>query len=222
MNIDGLGPANIETLLDKGFIKGVADLYFLHEHEEELIKLERMGKKSIENLLNSIVKSKDNNIDRLIFGFGIRHIGLRAAQLLSENYENIEELKNAALEDIAKIPEFGEKMAQSVVLFFKQDQTLDTLAKLSSAGVNLISSGKKKLKDSRFQGLTFVLTGTLPTYGRSEAGEIIESFGGKISGSVSKKTDFVLAGEEAGSKLIKAQQLGVKVIDELEFNRMTE
>lgn len=222
MNIDGLGPANIETLLDKGFIKGVADLYFLHEHEEELVKLERMGKKSIENLLNSIVKSKGNNIDRLIFGFGIRHIGLRAAQLLSENYENIEELKNASLEDIAKIPEFGEKMAQSVVTFLKQDQTLDTLTKLSSAGVNLISSGKKKLKDSRFQGLTFVLTGTLPTYARNEAGEIIESFGGKISGSVSKKTDFVLAGEEAGSKLIKAQQLGVKVIDEMEFNRMIE
>ncbi|MCX7710319.1 MAG: NAD-dependent DNA ligase LigA [Clostridia bacterium] len=220
MNIDGLGPAIIEVLLDKGFIKEIADLYTLQERKDELVKIERMGKKSVENLLNSIEKSKLNNIDRLIFGFGIRHIGLRAAQLLSENFESMDALKEASFDDILRIPEFGEKMAQSVVTFFNQEQTRDTIEKLRKSGVNLTSAGKKQLKDNRFEGLTFVLTGTLPTYSRSEAGEIIESFGGKTSGSVSKKTDYVLAGEEAGSKLDKARQLGVKVIDEEEFSRM--
>jgi len=222
MNIDGLGPAIIETLLNKGFIKGIADLYYLHNRKEELISLERMGKKSIEILLNSIEKSKSNNIDRLIFGFGIRHIGLRAAQLLSENFESMEALSSARVDDIVSIPEFGQRMAESIVIFFKQDQTKDTIDKLQKAGVNLKSSGKKKIKDNRFEGLTFVLTGTLPTYGRKEAGEIIESFGGNTSGSVSKKTSFVLAGEEAGSKLDKARELGIKIIDEDEFKKMIE
>ncbi len=222
MNIDGLGPAIIQTLLDGGFIRGIADLYYLHERKSELESIERMGKKSVENLLNSIEKSRQNNIDRLIYGFGIRHIGLRAAQLLSENFESIDALRQAPVEEIAGIYEFGEKTAQSVVTFFKQEQTTDTIEKLRAAGVNLISSGKKKLKDTRFEGLTFVLTGTLPTYSRTEASGIIESYGGKTSGSVSKKTDYVLAGEEAGSKLDKAQQLGVKVIDEAEFRRMAE
>lgn len=222
MNIEGLGPAIIDALLDKGFIKGVADLYYLHLRKDELINMERMGKKSIENLLGSIEKSKENNIDRLIFGFGVRHIGLRAAQLLSENFGSVDDLMKAGVEDVVRIPEFGEKMAQSVIHFFKQDQTLDTVEKLRLAGVNLKSHGKKEIKDNRFEGLTFVLTGTLPTYTRDEAGKIIESFGGKTSGSVSKKTSFVLAGEEAGSKLDKANQLGVRVIDEEEFRKMIE
>jgi DNA ligase (NAD+) len=222
MNIDGMGPAIVKMLLDGDFIKEIADLYYLHQRKEELVTIERMGKKSVENLLNSIDKSRQNNIDRLIYGFGIRHIGLRAAQLLSENFESVDALMQAPVEEIAQIYEFGEKTAQSVSLFFKQEQTIDTVNKLRDAGVNLVSSVKRKLRDSRFEGLTFVLTGTLPTYGRSEASEIIESFGGKTSGSVSKKTDFVLAGEEAGSKLDKAMQLGVKVIDEDEFKRMIE
>jgi DNA ligase (NAD+) len=222
MNIDGLGPAIIESLLDKGFIKGVADLYYLHLRKEELIQLERMGRKSVENLLNSIEKSRKNNIDRLIYGFGIRNIGLRAAQLLATNFESMDTLAVAPLEDIVKIHEFGEKTAQSVVVFFQQEQTADTLLKLREAGVNLTSFGRKQIKDNRFEGKTFVLTGTLPTYSRSEAGEIIESFGGKISGSVSKKTSYVLAGEEAGSKLDKAKELGVAIIDEEELRRMIE
>lgn len=222
MNIDGLGPAIIQTLLDKGFIREIADLYHLDSRKAELTGIERMGKKSVENLLNSIEKSKQNNIDRLIFGFGIRHIGLRAAQQLSEAFSSIDELMEANAEDIVKISEFGEKMAESVAIFFKQQQTKDTVEKLRAAGVNLLSAGKKKLVDTRFEGLTFVLTGTLPTYSRSEAGEIIEGFGGKTSGSVSKKTDYVLAGEEAGSKLDKARQLGVKIIDEAEFRKMIE
>ena len=220
MNIDGLGPAIIETLLEKGFIKEISDLYYLYLRQEELVKIERMGKKSTENLLNSIEKSKGNNIDRLIFGFGIRHIGLRAAQLLSENFESVDALMEVCPEEVVNIPEFGEIMAKSVVAFFRHEQTRDTVEKLRKAGVNLKSSGKKQLKDSRFEGLTFVLTGTLPTYGRNEAGSIIQSFGGKTSGSVSKKTDYVLAGEDAGSKLEKAVQLGVKVISEEEFVEM--
>lgn len=222
MNIDGLGPAIIEALLGKGFIKGIADLYFLHNRKDELIALERMGKKSVENLLNSIEKSKGNNIDRLIFGFGIRHIGLRAAQLLSENFEGIDEITGASVEDVWNIPEFGEIMARSVVEFFHHPQTVDTLDKLRDAGVNLKSTGKKVLKDTRFEGMTFVLTGTLPTYSRNEAGKIIESFGGKVSGSVSKKTTYVLAGEDAGSKLDKAVKLGIQVIDEQEFEKMLQ
>jgi DNA ligase (NAD+) len=222
MNIDGLGPAIIEELLNKKFIEGVADLYYLYQKKDELVKMERMGKKSIENLLNSIEKSKKNNIDRLIFGFGIRHIGLRAAQLLSENFGSIDELKNANVEDIIRINEFGEIMAQSIVRFFRQEQTLDTLEKLRAAGVNFTSLGREEFKDNRFQGLTFVLTGALAAYTRSEASRLIESYGGKVSGSVSRKTDYVLAGEDAGSKLEKARQLGIKVIDEEEFKKMIE
>ncbi len=222
MNIDGLGPAIIDTLLNKGFIKEIADLYYLHQRKEELVNLERMGKKSVENLLNSIDKSKNNNIDRLIFGFGIRHIGLRAAQLLSENFESIDTLMNVSVEEVQNIAEFGEIMARSVVEFFHHPQTIDTVNKLREAGVNLQSQGKKQVKDNRFEGMTFVLTGTLPTYSRGEASEIIESYGGKTSGSVSKKTTYVLAGEEAGSKLDKARQLGVSIIDEEEFRKMVE
>lgn len=222
MNIDKMGPAIVNTLLEKGFIKGVADIYYLHLRKDELVKLERMGKKSVENMLNSIDRSKQNNIDRLIYGFGIRNIGLRAAQLLAENFESVDALAQAEEEDILKINEFGEISAKSVVSFFRQDQTKDTIEKLRAAGVNLRSSGRRQIADTRFEGLTFVLTGTLPTYSRSEASEIIAGFGGKTSGSVSKKTDYVLAGEEAGSKLEKALQLGVKVIREQEFREMIQ
>lgn len=220
MNIDGLGPAIIETLLNKGFISGIADLYYLHEGGEELVKIERMGEKSVLNLLNAIERSKANDIDRLICGFGIRHVGLRAAQLLAKNFESIDALIKAKVEDICKISEFGEKMANSIVLFFKQKQNVETINRLGNAGVNLKRIGREKIADNRFDGLTFVLTGTLPNYTRSEASRIIESFGGKISGSVSKNTNYVLAGEDAGSKLTKARQLEVRVIDEEEFNRM--
>lgn len=222
MNIEGLGPAIIEVLLEKGLIKEIADLYYLHKEKETLVNIERMGKKSVENLLASIEKSKQNNIDRLIFGFGIRHIGLRAAQLLSENFESLDALMNASAEDIMAIPEFGEKMAKSVEQFFRQKQNRDTVEKLKAAGVNTVSFGKKKIKDNRFEGKTFVLTGTLPSFTRKEAEEIIKSFGGKTSGSVSKKTDYVLAGEDAGSKLQKAKELGIEIIDEDKFRKMIE
>jgi DNA ligase (NAD+) len=221
MNIEGLGPSNVKTLLDGGFIQGVGDLYYLHEKKEQLELLQRMGKKSVENLLKSIENSKKNNIDRLIFGFGIRNIGLRAAQLLSQNFESIDALSNVTVEDIVKIPEFGEKMANSVIMFFKQEQSKDTICKLRVAGVNMKSLEGKAVTDNRFEGYTFVLTGKLPSLTRSQAAEIIESLGGKVSGSVSKKTSYVLAGEDAGSKLDKAQQLGIKIIDEEEFREMS-
>lgn len=222
MNIEGLGPAIIDALLNKGFIKGVADLYYLHEKREELINMERMGRKSVDNLLNSIENSKKNNIDRLIFAFGIRHIGLRAAQLAAENFASMDELMKAGFEDIIKIHEFGDIMAWSVVNFFGQEQTADTIVKLKAAGINMVSQGRKKIIDSRFEGLTFVLTGTLPTYTRDEASEIILNYRGKVAGSVSKKTSYVLAGEEAGSKLEKAVELGIAVIGEEEFRKLTE
>ncbi len=221
MNIEGLGPSIIETLMNKGFIKEISDLYYLHARREELEKIERMGKKSVKNLLDSIEKSKSNNIDRLIFGFGIRHIGLRAAQLLSENFNSLQEISEASVDDVVKIPEFGGIMAKSLVDFFKHPQTQDTIHKLMEAGVNVKSTGKRQLTDARFKGITFVLTGTLPTMNRNEASDIIKTFGGKVSGSVSKKTSYVLAGEEAGSKLDKARELGVAIIDEEEFIKMT-
>jgi len=222
MNIEGLGPALVEALMNNGFLKSITDLFYLHQSKEGLEKMERMGKKSVENLLNSIQKSKANNIDRLIFGFGIRHIGLRAAQLLSENFNSINDLMNASVEDIMKIHEFGETMAQSLVLFLKLEKTHDMIAKLEAAEVNLVSTSKESIIDDRFKELTFVLTGTLSSFSRNEAAEIIKKYGGKTSSSVSKKTDYVLAGEDAGSKLTKAQQLDVKIISEEIFKEMID
>lgn len=217
MNIDGLGPAIVDQLLENKLVSNIADLYYLKF--EDLVKLDRMGKKSSENLLNAIQKSKSNSLDRLIFGFGIRYIGLRAAQILAESFKSIDEVMEADVPRLLQIREIGEKMAESVVKFFGQEQSKHTVQRLKEAGVNMLGS-KKELKDTRFDSLTFVLTGALEGYTRQQATEIIQSFGGKISGSVSKKTDYVLAGEEAGSKLDKAKELGVRVIDEGEFNEM--
>ena len=219
MNIEGLGPAIIDILLEKGFIKGIADLYTLKEKEDELIKIDRMGKKSIQNLLESIEKSKGKTLDRLIFGFGIRHIGLRAAQLITKKYSNIDEIINANEEEIITIPEIGEKMAQSMVTFFKQEQTKHTINALKTSGVNMISD-TNNITDTRFEGLTFVLTGTLSNYSRNEAKDIIEKLGGKVSSSVSAKTSYVLAGEATGSKYDKALSLGIKIINEDEFREL--
>ncbi|WHH59257.1 NAD-dependent DNA ligase LigA [Petroclostridium sp. X23] len=220
MNIDGLGPAIIEQLLEKGLIKGAADLYYLNF--EDLVNMERMGKKSAQNLLDAIEKTKDSDLSRLIFAFGIRLIGQRAAKLLADHFGSLDGLKEASVEQISSIHEIGDKMAQSAVNFFMQEQSIDTIEKLKAAGVNMESKNKKERKDNRFEGFTFVLTGTLSKYNRSQATEIIENYGGKVSGSVSKKTTYVLAGEEAGSKLDKAAKLGVKVISEQGFEEMTK
>ena len=217
MDIEGLGPANIELLLKTGLINNIADIYDLKVSDVE--KLERMGKKSAENLINAIQKSKGNSLDKLIFGLGIRHIGKKAGKLIAEQFSDIDEIAVASAENFANIKEIGLKMGESIVKYFSNEQVKDTIRRLKEAGVNTKGS-KKENVDNRFSGMTFVLTGTLPTYTRPEAEEIIESFGGKASGSVSKKTTYVLAGEEAGSKLQKAIDLGVKVIEEEEFKNM--
>lgn len=219
MNIEGLGPALIEMLLEKDFIKGIPDLYKLHERREELAMIERMGEKSVDNLLASIERSKENDLSRLIFGLGIRHIGLRAAQLAAQYFKTMDALLMADKDEIQKIEDFGEKMAESLEAFLSLEQTRHTISLLQLQGVNMSSKLRRKA-EGIFTGMTFVLTGTLPTYSRNEAAAKIEELGGKVSGSVSKKTTYVLAGSEAGSKLEKAQQLGVKIIDEETFNEM--
>lgn len=218
MDIEGLGPAVLEQLLNAGLISNIIDIYTLDY--SKVISLERTGEKTVNNLLNAINKSKDNDLYKLIFAFGIRHIGLKAAKIMAEKFKNIDAILNASLEDFIHIDGFGEIMAKSAYEFFSLNETRLTIEKLKELGIN--TESKSQVKDNRFSGLTFVLTGTLPTLTRSDATAIIESFGGKTSSSVSKKTDYVLAGDEAGSKLDKANSLGIKVIDENQFLSMTE
>lgn len=217
MNIEGLGPAVVEQLLDAKLISNIADIYTLTL--EDVLTLERMGEKSANNLINAINVSKKNSLDKLINAFGIRHVGLKTAKILAKHFNNIDEMQNATFEQYNKIYEIGDIMAESLVKFFENSQTKDLINRLKIAGVNT-ESNIKEIVDNRFEKKTFVLTGTLPTLSRSEATVIIEKFGGKVSSSVSKKTDYVLAGEEAGNKLIKAEELGVKIITEEEFMQM--
>ena len=216
MDIEGLGPAVLEQLLEANLISNIVDLYTLDY--EKVAQLERTGEKSVLNLKNAIEASKQNDLSKLIFAFGIRHIGAKAAKLLSEKFGNIDSILNATVNDFEAIEGFGSILALSAAEFFSLDETKLMIENLKEQGLNMTSL--KEVTDTRFGGKTFVLTGTLPTLTRSEASAIIESFGGKTSSSVSKKTDYVLAGEEAGSKLEKAQKLGVTVISEQEFNEM--
>lgn len=221
MNIDGLGPAVVEVLLEKELIASIADLYYLRDHRDRIVEIDRMGQKSTDNLLASIDKSRNNSIDKLIFGLGIPHIGAKGAKLLAARFGSIEAIMQAEQEEIEGIADFGGIMARSVYEFFRQEQSRHTMEKLRQAGVRMENEqNENNAIDQRFAGMTFVLTGTLPTYKRSDAAAIIERFGGNVSSSVSKKTSYVLAGEEAGSKLEKALKLGVPVIDEETFHRM--
>ncbi|KXZ40382.1 DNA ligase (NAD+) [Alkalithermobacter thermoalcaliphilus JW-YL-7 = DSM 7308] len=217
MNIEGLGESIVTMLLDKKLIKDVADLYYLEK--KDLINLERMGEKSAQNLISSIEKSKQNDLSRLIFGLGINYIGEKGAKILSDNFKTIDNIINAKFEDLIKIDEFGEKMAQSVVEFFNNKTNLEVIEKLKNAGVNL-KSLKEEDNIKIFDGLKIVLTGTLEKFKRNQAKEIIESLGGNVTSSVSKNTSFVLAGSDAGSKLQKATELGIKVIDEEKFEEI--
>jgi len=217
MNIDGMGDAVVGMLLDAHLIKNVEDIYSLNVNELET--LERFGRKSAENLIAAIEKSKENPLDRVIYGIGIRNIGAAAAKLLCEKFGSIDAIMSASAEDIADIDGFGEVMSENVEKAFKDDHFKELISALRSKGVKM-EYAYKKAADNRFEGMTFVLTGTLPTLKRDEAKAIIESFGGKASGSVSKKTTVVLAGEEAGSKLTKAEELGIKIISEAEFMDM--
>lgn len=216
MDIEGLGPAMLEQLLDADLIHNIVDIYDLDY--EKVASLERTGEKTVENLKNAIEKSKENDLSKLLFALGIRHIGAKAGKLLSEHFGDIDAILNASADDFEKIEGFGSILAQSAADFFSLNDTKEMIDRLKVLGVN--TKSLKEVKDNRFAGVTFVLTGTLPTYQRSEAAAIIESFGGKTSSSVSKKTSIVLAGEDAGSKLTKANQLGIKVINEQEFNEL--
>ena len=216
MNIDGLGPQIVHTLLDNKLITSVADLYTLSENK--LLQLDNFKEKSVNNLLSAIEKSKSNSLDRLVFGLGIRNIGQASAKLLCDKFGDLDNIMNASAEQISEIDGFGGVMAQSVYNAFHEEHMIELIKRLKECGIN--TQYEKIQIDDRFAGKTFVLTGTLPTLKRSEAKALIEKYGGKASGSVSKKTDYVLAGEEAGSKLDKAQQLGIEIITEEQFKDM--
>ncbi|WP_411676755.1 NAD-dependent DNA ligase LigA [Caproicibacter sp.] len=216
MDIDGMGPAVIEQLVEKHLLSSPADLYFLKK--EQILELERKGEKSADNLIAAIDRSKTNDLYRLIFALGIPHVGQKAAKLLSARFRTINGIFQAAEDDLASVEGIGGIIAQSVHQFFSLSNTAHLIGRLKDAGVNM--SCLTDVSDSRFQGKTFVLTGTLPNLSRAQATELIEKHGGKVSGSVSKKTDYVLAGDDAGSKLTKANQLGVAVISEHELEEM--
>lgn len=214
MNIDGLGENIIDQLMDKKLITNIADIYNLTF--EDIASLKKNGKKFAENLVNAIENSKQNDLYRLITALGIMHIGGKASKVLAKRFKNIDNLANASLEELSGIDDIGPIMAQSIVEFFSQEQTKDLIEKLKIAGVNMEAKDMEET-DDRFNGKTFVLTGSLEKFTREEASDIIEKLGGKVSSSVSKKTAYVLAGEEAGSKLEKARTLGVTILTEDEF-----
>ncbi|MBS6507088.1 MAG: NAD-dependent DNA ligase LigA [Paraclostridium bifermentans] len=216
MNIEGLGESIVGLLLDNNIIKDIADLYYIKK--EDVISLERMGEKSAENLIKAIEKSKQNELYRLINGLGIKYIGIKGAKVLAKNFDSLDEIINEDAVQLTNLEEFGDIMANSVVEFFKEEKNMTVINKLKEAGVNTESiKNKDESIVNIFEGMKIVLTGTLPTLKRNDAKEMIEARGGKATSSVSKSTTFVLAGEEAGSKLTKANELGVKVIDEAKF-----
>lgn len=216
MNIDGLGESIITLLLNEKIIEDVADLYSIKK--EDVVNLERMGDKSANNLVKSIKKSKENDLWRLINGLGIKFVGVKGAKILAKNFDSLDSIIKASFEDLINLEEFGEIMAKSVIEFFKEEKNLNVIDKLKKAGVNMNAEDDSNNDIPKiFEGMKIVLTGTLPTLKRNDAKEIIESRGGKSTSSVSKSTTFVLAGEEAGSKLTKANELGIKVIDENQF-----
>ncbi|MDI6810184.1 MAG: NAD-dependent DNA ligase LigA [archaeon] len=219
LNIEGLGEKIIEQLVDSKMVSDAADLFFLTKHD--LLKLERMGEKSAQNILNAVEKSKHTTFSRLLHALGIRHVGEHTASLLADNFNDMEELRNARYEDLIRVPEIGPEVAKSILLFFEQESTKELLAKLERANVEYekreleAAEGMKRI----LAGKTFVFTGRI-SLPREEAKNMVERLGGRVASSVSRKTDYVVAGEEAGSKLDKAKELGVKIIDENEFKEM--
>ena len=198
-------------------INNIADIYNLTF--ADISSLKKNGKKFAENLVNAIENSKKNDLYRLITALGIRHVGAKAAKTLANKFETMERLSNASFEELSSINDIGPVVANSMIDFFNQEQTKDLLRRLRDSGVNMEIKGSNKV-DNKFDGLTFVLTGSLSKFTREEASNIIESHGGKVSSSVSKKTSYVLAGEEAGSKLVKAQSLGINILSEADFENM--
>ena len=218
MNIDGCGPSVINALLDAGLVRDAADLYSLRK--DDLLKLERMGEKSADNLLAALAESKKNELDKLLFALGIRHVGAKVARILATEFGSMEKLQQAQPEELAQIRDIGDKIAESVVTWLNVPANIDLVERLAAAGLTMTFTPTASQEDNPFFGKTLVFTGTMPTLGRAEAKTMAQDVGAKVSGSVSKKTDYVIAGAEAGSKLEKAQQLGVTVIDEAEFLRL--
>ena len=218
MNIDGCGPSVISALLDAGLVRDAADLYSLRK--DDLLKLERMGEKSADNLLAALAESKKNELDKLLFAMGIRHVGAKVARILATEFGSMEKLQQAQPEELAQIRDIGDKIAESVVTWLNVPANIDLVERLAAAGLTMTFTPTASQEDNPFFGKTLVFTGTMPTLGRAEAKTMAQDVGAKVSGSVSKKTDYVIAGAEAGSKLEKAQQLGVTVIDEAEFLRL--
>lgn len=218
MNIDGCGPSVINALLDAGLVRDAADLYSLRK--ENLLKLERMGEKSVDNLLAALAESKKNELDKLLFALGIRHVGAKVARILATEFGSMEKLQQAQPEELAQIRDIGDKIAESAVTWLNVPANIDLVERLAAAGLTMTFTPPASQEDNPFFGKTLVFTGTMPTLGRAEAKTMAQDVGAKVSGSVSKKTDYVIAGAEAGSKLEKAQQLGVTVIDEAEFLRL--
>ena len=220
MDIEGMGPSVVQKLIDEHLIENSADIYSVKK--DDLVNIDKLGEKSAQNLVNAIEKSKKNCLSRLIFGLGIRHIGQAAAREIAKHFKNIDALINAPVEAIAEIDDIGMIMAKSVREFFDEERNLKIIDEFKAQGVNTEYIDESEGFDNRFEGKTFVVTGTLETLKRTEAEALIENFGGRAAKSVSKNTSFVLAGESAGSKLEKAQKLGIRVIDEAEFLKMVE
>ena len=218
MDITGLGEAIVEELINRGLIKNIADIYKLTF--EDIASLKKNGKKFAQNLIDAIEESKHRDLYRLVNALGIRHVGVKLAKSLCKTYDTMDKLMEASYESLCMKDEIGQIIAKSVYDFFREEQTIDLINRLKEYGVNMVAE-KEEGTDDRFAGMTFVLTGTLEKYSRDEASAIIEKFGGKTSGTVSKKTSYVLAGESAGSKLVKAQELGIKIISETEFEEMS-
>jgi DNA ligase (NAD+) len=218
MDIAGLGTALVEQLVDRQLVRDYGDLYLLRG--EDLTSLENMGEKSVRSLLESIEESKNRHLHRLLYAIGVRHVGVRAARVLAKTFGSVDRLARATAEEIGEIPEFGTKTAQSVVAFFADSRNAEVIEKLRKAGVRLGQKLKER-KNGMLSGKTFVLTGKMERFTRQTAQELIHSLGGRVSSSVSKKTDFVVLGRDPGAKYEKALRLGVKVITEEEFSNMT-
>jgi DNA ligase (NAD+) len=217
MNIDGVGESIVDILIKKEFIKDIAGLYYLKDHKENLMDLEGFGEKSVEKMLGAIESSKENSLERLITGLGINLIGQKAASVISEKFRDLTTLMKVTVEELVEIPEIGEKMAIELVSYFNNERNLEMIERLVQAGLNTSFLGQEKVENASIGSKTFVITGTLPTLKRSEAKKLIEGNGGKVTGSVSKNTDYLLCGEKAGSKRDKALDLGVTILTEEEF-----
>lgn len=219
MNIDTLGERVLENLIEADLIQDVSDIYRLKDKKEQIEQMEKMGEKSVLNMIEAIEKSKENSLEDLIFALSINLVGKQGAKLLAKEFKSMDNLMNATYDDLISINEIGDKMANEIIKFFNNEKKISLINKLKSLGVNMEYINEEN-EDLKFEGMTFVLTGTLSKYKRNDAKKIIESYGGKVSSSVSKKTTYVLAGENAGSKEEKAKTLGIKIISEDEFEKM--